>query len=194
MLEKSNIGEAIVSLSKNNANFAHQSSRVIRHGYMAVLTKIANMIQKNAEKEDVKKYLDSVEGWKAYSEEELKKINEVYNKSLGGQQPKQSNMDEDDNENNYEVNMEKIMARFTNFNSISSSSNQDDDDDDENTQEEQKKSNQDEEMFKDLPLNTDDLRVEAEPFDSQYADNNFWKTPLYSENELDQLLSDEGFQ
>lgn len=44
MLTKSNIGEAIVSLSRNNSNYVHQSTRVIRHGYMAVITKVANMI------------------------------------------------------------------------------------------------------------------------------------------------------
>lgn len=105
-------------------------------------------------------------------------------------------MDEDDNENNYEVNMEKIMARFTNFNSISSSSNQDDEDEEDNKQEEEetKKSNQDEEMFKDLPLNSEDLKVGTEPLDSQYTDNNYWKTPLYQENELDLLLEQEGLQ
>jgi hypothetical protein len=41
-------------------------------------------------------------------------------------------MDEDDNDNHYEVNMEKIMQRFSNYNTLSmSSSNQDDDDDEE---------------------------------------------------------------
>ena len=152
---------------------------------MAVLTKVANMLQRNQDKEDIKTYLESVEGWQQYSEEDLKKINEVYNRSLGGQQPRQSNADEEENDNNYEVNMEKIMARFTNFNQIqSNSSNQDEDEDDEkqnDEDEENKKSNQDEEMFKDLPLNTEDLSSQEtkEPVDAKFGDNNYWKATLY---------------
>ena len=44
--------------------------------------------------------------------------------------------DEDEGDNNYEVNMDKIMARFSNFNSIVSSNSKDDDEDEE---EEEKK-------------------------------------------------------
>ena len=51
---------------------------------MAVLTKVANLIQKNADKEDVKAYLDTVEEWSTYTEDDLKKVNEQYNRSLGG--------------------------------------------------------------------------------------------------------------
>ena len=67
-------------------------------------------------------------------EGELKKSNDTNNKNLGGQQPRNS-MDEDDNDKDYEVNMEKIMAKFTNFNASmsnrSSSSNDNDDDEEE---------------------------------------------------------------
>ena len=67
-------------------------------------------------------------------------------------------MDEDDNDNHYEVNMEKIMQRFSNYNTLSmSSSNQDDDDDDEENkkaghEEANDNERQDgaEELFKDL--------------------------------------------
>jgi len=62
----------------------------------------------------------------------LKKSNENNSKSLGGQQPRNA-VEEEEGDNHYEVNMEKIMARFTNFNSLisSSNSNNNDDDDDE---------------------------------------------------------------
>lgn len=124
LLEKSNIAQTIVTIAHDNTNYAHDSNRKIRHGYMAVFIKISNLIQKNADKEDIKQYLDTVEGWKEFVEGELKKSNETNNRSLGGHQPRPPNNEEDDNDNNYEVNMEKIMARFTNFNSmVSSSSN-----------------------------------------------------------------------
>lgn len=88
---------------------------------MAVVTKVSNLLQKNIDKEEIKAYLETVEGWTNYVEEELKKINDTNNRNLGGQQPRQNNMDDDDNDQNYEVNMEKIMARFSNFNSMQSS-------------------------------------------------------------------------
>jgi hypothetical protein len=72
----------------------------------------------------VKEYLATENnGWKAFYEGEVKKSNDLNNKSLGGQQPRGSGGDSDENENHYEVNMEKIMARFTNFNSLITSSN-----------------------------------------------------------------------
>lgn len=37
-------------------------------------------------------------------------------------------MDDDEDNSSYETNMEKIMARFANFNNLSSSDNNDDDD------------------------------------------------------------------
>lgn len=84
MLKDSNIGQTIVNLSKNNANYVHESDRKIRHGYMAVLMKIANLIFKNIQKDEIKTYVESVEGWQEFYDNELKKINEVYNRSLGG--------------------------------------------------------------------------------------------------------------
>jgi hypothetical protein len=62
---------------------------------------------------------------------ELLKSNTTNNRSLGGQQPRGNAADDDEDPNSYEVNMERIMAKFTNFNSSSQDSNQDDDDEDE---------------------------------------------------------------
>ena len=114
---------------------------------MAFVIKIANMIQKHADgKSDVKEYIESKifyiqfltfflglgESWTEFLNNELKASNELNSKNLGGQHPRPA-VEEDDNDTNYEVNMEKIMARFSNFNSMSSASsvnNEDDDDDD----------------------------------------------------------------
>lgn len=54
---------------------------------------------------------------------ELKITNTLYTRSLGGQQPRSNNDDEDDS-SSYETNMEKIMARFANFSSLSSDNNE----------------------------------------------------------------------
>lgn len=112
---------------------------------MATVVKVANMIIKNNKLEEVKKYIETLgEDWNMFVEGELKRSNDTNNKNLGGQQPRQS-IDDEDNEKDYEMNMEKIMAKFSNFNTVlSQHSNQDDDEeedpfeeDDENKHEEQ---------------------------------------------------------
>ena len=79
-------------------------------------------------------YLNGVgEEWKDFVDNELKKSNERNNKTLGGCTKNNVDDDEEKEDSNYDdVQMQKIMARFTNFNSILSqgSSNDDDDDDD----------------------------------------------------------------
>ncbi len=63
--------------------------------------------------------------------------NEKNNRTLGGTS-KSIDIDDDKEDNSYEVQMEKIMARFTNFNQIliQNPTNDDDDDDDDQTQDE----------------------------------------------------------
>lgn len=136
VLQNSNIAPTLISLAKQST-FEHPSKRHIRHGYMALVIKTANLIQKHKDSPEVRDYLEksSFSGeWRQFVEGELKKSNDTNNKNLGGQQPRNS-MDEDDNDKDYEVNMEKIMAKFTNFNASmsnrSSSSNDNDDDEEE---------------------------------------------------------------
>lgn len=97
---------------------------------MALVIKLGNIIQKNRDKKGVEEYFNALpnqEQWTQFVEGELRRSNDTNNKNLGGQQPR-SSMDEDDNERDYEMNMEKIMAKFTNFStSMSNKSNNDDD-------------------------------------------------------------------
>lgn len=93
-------------------------------------------------------YLESVgEDWRAFVDNELKRSNENNNKTLGGSTTR--NIEDDDEkmeENNYDVQMEKIMQRFTNFNRIlsqNSATDEEDDDEDEDTQEEEKNFDED---------------------------------------------------
>jgi hypothetical protein len=113
-------------------NFKHESNRNFRYGYMAAVIKLGNFVTKNAAQPDVQEYTGSLgEAWTHFVDDELKKSNDTNNKSLGGQQPRHS-MDEDDNDNHYEVNMEKIMQRFSNYNTLSMSNNsQDEEEEDE---------------------------------------------------------------
>lgn len=101
---------------------------------MAAVVKIANIFQKNKDKEDVSEFLQSLgEDWGLLVEGELKRSNDTNNKSLGGQQPRTS-IDEEDNEKDYDMNMERIMAKFSNFNSSMNKQGNDEEDEDEEKQ------------------------------------------------------------
>jgi hypothetical protein len=97
--------------------------------------------------------------------------------------------DDDDADNHYEVNMEQIMKRFTNFNSMvsSSSSNQDDDEEEDD---DKKEENEDEDQFnrakteeveegKPTPLNYFDLEPKNElKAKGEFYASHFWGAGL----------------
>lgn len=84
-------------------------------------------------------YLDLVAGWKEFVGGELDESNKRNKKTLGGSTRPQEE-DPADDDNGYDVQMDKIMARFNSFNQIlsqnSNTDDDDDDDDDEGTQDE----------------------------------------------------------
>ncbi|CDW85853.1 UNKNOWN [Stylonychia lemnae] len=221
VLQGSNLAQTLISLSKSKV-FEHPSKRGIRHGYMALVVKIANLIQKNKEKQEVQNYLNSLpqpEDWQKFVDGELKSSNDTNSKNLGGQQPRTS-MDDDDNEKDYEMNMEKIMAKFTNFNASMSnkSNNENDDEEDDDTEIDRKNSDdQDEEEKKEedskesqnqaqesstsdkqnVQQNEDAPKIipsefkEPEPLQGEFADNEFWRPINILEGQsVDDLLAD----
>ena len=139
-LTSSGIGKAIVEMSEK-AVFTMESERQIRNGFMALVINIANKLQKkfdgsgSAEKTEditVTDYLESVgEEWRAFVDTELKKSNENNNKTLGGSTTRNMDDEDDKADETYDVQMEKIMQRFTNFNRILSQNSATDDDDEE---------------------------------------------------------------
>ena len=144
-LTSSKICETLISMANKN-KFDHVSSRSIRHGYMAVVVKIANSINTKA-KDWGAAYLDSLgEDWRLFNEGELKRSNETNSKSLGGQQPRPSGSDDDEMEGS--MSMDSIMSRFANFNTEMGkrhSLNSNDDDDDEDEEEEENTNHQNKE-------------------------------------------------
>lgn len=85
ILRRSKIGETILKLG-DKTNYQHESSRNIRHGYMALIIKLANLIQKHTDKPEVKDYVDTLgDQWKTFVEGELKQSNTLNTRSLGGQ-------------------------------------------------------------------------------------------------------------
>jgi hypothetical protein len=157
-LASSKVGPAIVEMQAQ-AMYTMESERQIRHGFMAVVVSISNKLQKKytaaAEPETaVIEYLDGVgEEWREFVDNELKASNTNNEKTLGGCTTRNNMSEEDEKEDsNYDVQMEKIMARFTNFNQIlsqNSGNDDDDDDDDDDTQEDKDDGNFDEDDDKD---------------------------------------------
>lgn len=217
-LNNSGIGKALVEMGES-ANYTLPSERVIRNGYMGVVVAVSNKLQKKYETPEktednvIVTYLDQVgEEWRAFVDDELKKSNENNAKTLGGCTSRNNMSEEDEKEDsNYDVQMEKIMARFTNFNQIlsqTSGTDDDDEDDDEDTQEqgdpadgfdedddEDKKKTEaaeprDDEFMKIKPVN---LPVQEE-LKSEYSDQEFWKVPSAKAEEIDydSLLAELG--
>lgn len=192
----------------NKNKFDHVSSRSIRHGYMAVVVKIANSINTKA-KDWGAAYLDSLgEDWRLFNEGELKRSNETNSKSLGGQQPRPSGSDDDEMEGS--MSMDSIMSRFANFNTEmgkrhSLNSNDDDDDEDEEEEENTNHQNQEEEekdsimKERDQEYQKDNINgaaaivavvIQEEPLVKEYVDSSYWKVDLFPAQSLDDLLAE----
>ena len=211
-LQKSNVINTLVNLG-GNTRFEHSSTRKIRHGYMAIVVKIGNLLVKNKEKAGVAEFLASLEDplvWKQFVEGELLKSNETNNKNLGGQQPRNP-IDDDNDDKDYEMNMEKIMAKFSNFNSNMSnkenSSQSEEDDEDEDT-EVNRNNEEEEEVKQESPQKQDHSEEEEDqqaepvlkeisvsieeqtPLVKEYIDQQYWHVDIYSEKSVDDLLAD----
>lgn len=216
-LISSGIGQAIVEMQKT-ADIKMESERIIRNGYMALVIQISNKLQKKYEVTEraeidtaVVDYLDGVgEEWREFVDKELKSSNENNNKTLGGCTTR-NNMSEEEDEkedSSYDVQMEKIMARFSNFNQILSqtSGNDDDDDDDDEDTQEDKEDNFDEDDDKEDKVKerrdsdySSDQGVKVQPvtipeeakLETQFMANSFWKvTSDANEDDIDSLLAE----
>jgi hypothetical protein len=103
-------------------------------------------------------------------------------------------MDDDDDNKDYEMNMEKIMAKFTNFNtSMSNRSNATDDDDEEEEEIEVNRHEGDEDDKDDgfgplQTVQTEPLRSE-EPLVKEFVDSSYWVKDL-NVGSVDDLLAD----
>jgi hypothetical protein len=55
-LASGDIGRTLLNLAKESF-YKHESQRTIRHGYMASVIKLANLINKHEDKQEVKEYI-----------------------------------------------------------------------------------------------------------------------------------------
>jgi len=205
----SGIGPSLVELAKE-ASVALSGGRLIRNGYMNLVVNIANKLQKKYEpgstgekSEDttVYDYLDSVgEEWRVFVDDELKKSNDNNAKTLGGCTTRNNQEEEDDNnDSTYDVQMEKIMARFTNFNQILSqnSGNDEEDEDEEEDTNEDGSGGFDEDdgattdSASDAGVKVQPVSMkEVEPLHEEFVDHTFWSLPKPEEYDVDALLAE----
>jgi hypothetical protein len=89
---------------------------------MGFVVKLANLIIKTIELEKLMSESGASElfneNWNEFVSGELDTSNKTNAKSLGGRP--RSTIEDDDDSNQFDVNMEKIMSRFNTFNSLMS--------------------------------------------------------------------------
>jgi len=230
VLEKTSLAKSLAEMGGEH-QFVMESERKIRNGHMALVISISNSLIKKTEAEagetktatadneaetaskaEPKLFTDFLakeehaQEWKSWVDGQLKKSNDNNKRPLGGSVSSRLSEEDEKDDNNYDVQMEKIMARFTNFNQIlSSGSSQDDDDDEEEDENTQDSGDKNDEGFDedDDDKKTDDTThssfgqsdvgiklqkvnlIVPETLDEEYIDNTYWKTPGPKPEEVD---------
>ena len=111
----------------------------IRNGFMGFVIKLANLIKTktdtmndDATKDEAAELTDLLNSdWKQFVTNELEVSNERNARNLGGRTT--TTMSDDDETNQFDVNMDNIMKSFKCFNTIISSNNTTDDDEEDET-------------------------------------------------------------
>ena len=105
---------------------------------------------------------------------------------LGGR-PRQA----EEEENQFDVNMEKIMSRFNTFNSLMSASSSTDDDNEEEEQPEEQPEDETEktELVEEEKVENVEVVLPDTSLEPEYADNSYWRADG-CEDSLDDLLAD----
>ena len=140
--------------------------------------------------------------WSGFVNNELERSNERNSRNLGGRPT--STTSEDEETNQFDVNMDNIMKRFKCFNTIMQNNSSADEDEKDEDVEDVSSNEPDAETDKDsrstlLQLDSSDTTAddpkcdvvlpEVSEIDSKFADSGFWKIdPM--EDELDDLLAD----
>ena len=237
VLEQTEIAESLAAMGAEH-QYEMESERKIRNGHMALVVSISNLLIKKTEAEasDAKPATDNeavtasdetgkklvtdflakpehAETWKTWVDGELKKSNDNNKRPLGGSVSSRLSEEDDKDDNNYDVQMEKIMARFTNFNQIlSSGTSQEEDDDDEEDENTQDSGDKNDDGFDedDDDKKTEDSTISSfgqsdvgiklqkvnlvvpEALAEEYIDNTYWKIgePKPEEVDVDALLAE----
>ena len=194
-LETSGIGKSLVEMG-GEASFKMNSERLIRNGYMGLVVSISNKLVKRfkgtdtkAEDATVVEYLDNCgEEWRAFVDDELAISNANDQKTLGGSS-KPDDPGSEDGDTNIDVQMDAIMRRFSNFNSMLNNNNDDTTNDDDNDTDDT--SGTDDKGIS--PDASDVMKIEKvelkvlEPLEEEFIDNSYWKVtkPEAEEEDID---------
>lgn len=162
---------------------------------MGFVIKLANLIKTKTEamNDEATELVDLLNpDWKQFVSTELEVSNERNARNLGGRTT--STMSDDDETNQFDVNMDNIMKRFKCFNTIISSNNTTDDDEEDETNNEPEgetdTSSKDAAAAKQAPEEKIEVILpQVERIDSKFSDTGFWKVDPLEDN-LDDLLAD----
>ena len=195
-LTSSDCTEMLMSMAKE-PEVAFASGNSIRNGFMGFVIKLGNLLVKNKaslseDEKDVSEVYSS--NWDSFVSGELETSNERNGRNLGGRPT--STTSEDDDTNQFDVNMDNIMKRFKCFNTIMQN-NSSTDEDDKDDEDESNEPDRDEDA--DTDSRTTAVKVEAPKIeviipeqtqvDAKFADSGYWKVDA-TEDELDDLLAD----
>lgn len=195
-LTSSDCTEMLMSMAKE-PEVSFSSGNSIRNGFMGFVIKLANLLVKNktslAEGEkDVSEVYSS--NWDSFVSGELETSNERNGRNLGGRPT--STTSEDDDTNQFDVNMDNIMKRFKCFNTImqNNSSTDEDDKDDEDESNEPDTYDEADTDSRTTAVNVEVPKIDViipEPtkVDAKFANSGYWKLDA-TEDELDDLLAD----
>jgi hypothetical protein len=153
MLRENNVVARILDIA-DKTMLSYESERTTRMGNMGFVVKLATLIKKRYEQENMKNECDAFlifdSRWTDFVDGELLRSNEQNSKALGGRQRSDTD-DNDDPSSQFDEKMEEIMNRFNIVNNMM----QKNDDDDEEEVDKMGDDEPDQEDVSDTPTSAD---------------------------------------
>eukprot|EP00347_Sterkiella_histriomuscorum_P000595 403375243 len=201
-LRSSQITQKLVS-TIDKTEFEFGSQRLMRHGYMGLVIKIANLIEQHKDDEDIGEYLEEFcDSWPKFFENEVCVRNLINSKQLGNRNNQDNNSDEDDEDQDLKFHTsDNLLAQGYQL----YQTGKDDDDEDEEDNDDHNTAtynlNDDEDQnqhdhvqvhnhhypMKQIETKVNELEA-AQNLHHGFVDNNYWKVD--AEGDLDELLKD----
>lgn len=192
-LKSSDATNMLMQMAKE-PEVAFASGNKIRNGFMGFVIKLANLIvkSKTALAEGTEHELVYSTSWDSFVSGELETSNERNGRNLGGRPT--STTSEDDETNQFDVNMDNIMKRFKCFNTIMQNNSSTDDDDKEDEDESNEPDREEDADGESRSSGTEQKKIDVvlpqvTKIDSKFSDSGYWKVDN-TEDELDDLLAD----
>ena len=198
LLSQSKITNCLATLGLQ-ARYKHESGNSTRNGYMGCVVKLANMIKKVNEADNLEAQEEGAEvftkEWKAFLDGEVTKSNKADSTTLGGASKNFNNSDsEEEPAAHFDDNMDAIMGRFTAFNTAMNLGNSASFDKEENEQEDiVEQAHEIEELVEEKIYHECETTIPTtdESSDPEFFSSAYWTNKNdVSEDELDAMLAD----